>query len=46
MKRWLMDLVWREEGASTGLEWALVAQVLVLGSIFVLLAVRGALAGN
>jgi hypothetical protein len=39
----LVDFLRREEGSSAGLAWALVAQVLVLGSVAVLLAIRHAL---
>jgi hypothetical protein len=42
MRRLVVDL-WRDEGAATGLEWALVASVLVLGSVLALVAIRSAL---
>jgi hypothetical protein len=46
MKRSLRDL-WRcEDGSCTGLEWMLVAQVLVLGSVAILFAIQRALQGN
>jgi hypothetical protein len=39
--------LWRgEDGASTGLEWVLVAEVLVLGSVIALIAIRRALTGG
>jgi hypothetical protein len=46
MVQWLVELWRREEGASTGLEWVLVAEVLVLGSIAVVIVIRRTLLGN
>jgi hypothetical protein len=41
----LQDLWRREDGSSTGLEWTLIAQVLVLGSVAVLFAIQRAMQG-
>jgi hypothetical protein len=46
MKHSLRNLWRREDGSSTGLEWMLVAQVLVLGSVVILFALQRALHGN
>jgi hypothetical protein len=46
MMRWLADLWHRDDGAATGLEWALVASVLVLGTVLALAVVRRTLLGE
>jgi hypothetical protein len=46
MTRLMLNLWRREDGASTGLEWLLVAEVMALGSIVALLAIRRVMLGN
>jgi hypothetical protein len=46
MLRRLVDLWRREEGSATGLDWVLVGQVLVLGSIAAMIALRRAMTGG
>jgi hypothetical protein len=46
MLRWLANLLRREDGGSTGLEWALIAEILVLGSVAALMAIRRSLFGD
>jgi hypothetical protein len=46
MKRWIAELWRRDDGASTGLEWVLVASVLVLGTVLALAVVRRTLLGE
>jgi hypothetical protein len=45
MRQLLRDLWRREDGSSTGLEWMLIAQVLVLGSVVMLFAIQRAMQG-
>jgi hypothetical protein len=45
MIRRLLDF-WRKENASTGLEWVLVGEVLILGSVIAVIAIRRALLGD
>ena len=42
-----LTALWRgEDGASTGLEWVLIGEVLVLGSVIAMIAIRRALTGG
>jgi hypothetical protein len=42
-----LTALWRgESGASTGLEWMLVGEVLILGSVMAVIAIRRALTGG
>ncbi len=45
LRRLLRDF-WRDESGAAGTEWALIASILVLGSVVGLLAVRAELLGN
>jgi hypothetical protein len=46
MIRRLLDFWRKENGASTGLEWVLVGEVLILGSVIAVIAIRRALLGD
>jgi Flp pilus assembly pilin Flp len=40
MMRAVMEFMRREDGGATGLEWVLVAEVMALGTVLAVLAIR------